>query len=156
MCGIEFLRIRNSGFHLSVVEDVENRFGNGMDVVKWSLNVVSCFRVPLRLSIYFVDHLGSLLWMFNMGTGIFLPNKKMKIETGSALNESSHFCNIDVKANIKSNCAGIKTVLKAALFFTFTFANVRVSCIKNAKSNQTMTIKCTRRRIIETTTSCMS
>ena len=36
----------------------------------------------------------------------------MKIETGSALNESSHFCNIDVKANIKSNGARIKTVLK--------------------------------------------
>ena len=76
MCGIESLRIRNSGFHLSVVENVKNRFGNGMDVVKWSLNVVLCFRVPLLLSIYFVDHLGSLLWMFNMGTGIFLPNKK--------------------------------------------------------------------------------
>ena len=75
MCGIEFLRIRNSGFHLSVVEDVENRFGNGMDVVKWSLNVVSCFRVPLRLSIYFVDHLGSLLWMFNMGPVFFCRTK---------------------------------------------------------------------------------
>ena len=82
MCGIYVLRIRNSGFHLSVVEDVENRFGNGMDVVKWSLNVVSCFRVPLRLSIYFVDHLGSLLWMFNMGTGIFLPNKKNENKNG--------------------------------------------------------------------------
>ena len=82
MCGIEFLRIRNSGFHLSVVEDVENRFGNGMDVVKWLLNVVSCFCVPLRLSIYFVDHLGSLPWMFNMGTGICLPNKKHENRNG--------------------------------------------------------------------------
>ena len=47
VCGIESLRVRNGSFHLSVVEDVENRFGNGMDVVKWSLNVVLCFRVPL-------------------------------------------------------------------------------------------------------------